>query len=395
MSHQISSVRRDRRRRRGKPGVAPGTLTFDPEAQHSAIRVMAYGPEGVEEREIQDSGELQALLAKWPVTWVNVEGLGDGKTIQRIGEIFKLHALALEDVVNTHQRPKVDQYGDQYFIVTRMLSGDGPLESEQLSLFFGERFVLTFQERTGGDCLDPVRERIRLGRGRIRTAGPGYLTYAIVDAVVDHYFPVLERYGERLQELEEQVLADPSKESVLEIQAVRRDLLAIRRAVWPLREAINTLVRDASPLITDETRLFLRDAYDHSIQLIDLLENHRELAAGLMEFYLSSLAQRTNDVMRVLTIIATIFIPLTFIAGVYGMNFDPTVSPWSMPELRWYLGYPFSLVLMLAVAVGLLFFFRRKGWLGSQGAALTARRLRRGRSRKRREEHAGAGGAVP
>jgi len=328
---------------------------------------MAFGPKDYTETEIKDFALLPPILEKWPVTWVNVDGLGDAKTIAALGEIFHLHPLALEDVLHVTQRPKVEQYGEHQYIVTRMAAMAETLETEQLSIFLGPGFVLTFQERPG-DCLDPIRERIRKGQGRIRQAGPDYLAYALIDAVVDHYFPVLEEFGEHLEVLEDSVIERPDARTVSQIHQAKRDLLRLRRAVWPMRESVNSLTRDPLPLITDDTRTYLRDCYDHAVQILDIVESHREIASGLMDLYLSSVSNRMNDVMKVLTVIATIFIPLTFVAGIYGMNFSPEVSPLNMPELNWYWGYPFCLTIMAAVTVAMVFFFKRRGWLGSSAA---------------------------
>lgn len=356
--------RRRTRRRRTPPGTPPGTLIVDPEASHPVIHVLAYGPEEITEQEISDLRCVRGFLDAWPVTWVNVEGLGDIETISQLGEIFGLHRLALEDVLNVHQRAKVEEYGPYLFIVARMAKRREQLDTEQLSLFLGKNFVLTFQEGLPGDSLDPVREHIRKARGHIREAGPDYLAYALLDAVIDGYFPLLERYGEHLDTLEDTIIARPDHDAVARLHQIKRDLLTLRRAIWPQRETINTLLRDQPAFITDETRLHLRDCYDHIVRLIDLVETYRELGSDLMDVYLSSVGNRTNETMRVLTVIATLFIPLTFIAGVYGMNFNPERSPWNMPELNWYWGYPLSLALMATVAIGQLVFFWRKGWLG-------------------------------
>jgi len=268
-------------------------------------------------------------------------------------------------VLSVHQRPKIEQYGEYYFIVTRMVRLGEHLETEQLSLFLGKNFILTFQEGRPGDCLDLIRERIRQKGGRIREAGLDYLAYALLDAIVDCYFPILEEYGERLEAFEDEILTRPYGDTVARIHEIKRNLLTLRRAIWPQRETFNTLLRDELPLVTNETRLYLRDCYDHVTQLIDLIETYRELGADLIDVYLSSISNRTNEIMRVLTVISTIFIPLTFIAGVYGMNFNPSASPWNMPELNWFWGYPLSLLLMAVVAFGQLIFFRRRGWLGA------------------------------
>jgi magnesium transporter len=352
-------------KRQSAPGALPGTLHVDPTAPKPVITVMAFGPDAYVERTVADPKELREFLPEWPVTWVNVEGLGDAEIIRSLGEVFDLHGLALEDVVNVHQRPKVDEYPDHLFIVARMIYMNAHIESEQISIFLGPNFVLTFQSFVGGDCLNPLRDRIRRGVGRIRQAGADYLAYGILDGVIDAYFPVLEIYSSELDKLETEVINNAVPHTVARIQRVKRNLLTLRRVIWPLREAVNMLIREPSPLITHDTQIFLRDCYDHTIQIMDLLETHRELAAGLMDVYLSSVSNRMNEIMKVLTIIATIFIPLSFIAGVYGMNFNPEASPLNMPELNWFLGYPFAWAIMLTTAGSLLTYFWRKGWLSS------------------------------
>lgn len=363
--HKSRKRRPQVRRRRTPPGSPPGTLVADPESPHPTIRVVAYGPDALVERDINHLQQLHDFLDKWPVLWIDVEGLGDAETIRALGELLGLHGLALEDVLNTHQRPKIEQYPGYYFIVSQMVTLGEHLETEQVSLFLGKNFVLTFQEGKPGDSLGSIRERVRQQHGRIRDSGLDYLAYALLDAIVDGYFPILEQYGERLENLEDEIISRPSGDMVTRIHEIRRNLLTLRRAIWPQREIFNALLREETPLVTSETRLHLRDCYDHTTQLIDLIETYRELGADLTDVYLSSISNRTNEIMRVLTVIATIFIPLTFIAGVYGMNFNPNVSLWNMPELNWPWGYPLALALMIAVAAAQLIFFRRRGWLGS------------------------------
>lgn len=325
--------------------------------------MIAYGPDSLIEKAILDPHAIQEHVDRWPVLWINVDALGDAATIQALGNVFGLHRLALEDVVNVYQRAKVEQFEHYSFIVARMVEIHESLQTEQLSLFLGRNFVLTFQERPG-DCFDLVRERIRKAGGRIRHSGPDYLAYALLDAFIDEYFPVMEKVGERLEDLEEEVIARPSSQIVSQIHQVKRELLTLRRAIWPLREAINSLFREPAPLIKEETKIYLRDCYDHTIQIIDLLENYRDVASSLMEVYLSSVSNRLNEIIKFLTIFTTIFSPLTFIAGVYGMNFHTDKSAWNMPELTWRLGYPITLGTMLIVAIAMLFYFRRRGWLG-------------------------------
>jgi magnesium transporter len=328
---------------------------------------MAYGPDRVEEVEITDADELSEIIGRWPVTWVNVDGLGDLAVIRRLGEIFGLHNLALEDVIHVRQRPKVEDYEDYVFVATQLATFASAIETEQISLFLGKNFVLTFQEQAG-DCFDPIRERIRNARGRIRQSNSDYLAYALIDAAIDTYFPILEKYGEVVDKLEDAVLTSPRAGLIPRIHHLKMDLSRLRRVIWPQRDMVNSMIRDISSLIDDQTRLHLRDCYDHTIQLLDILETYRETASGLIEIYLSGTGSRTNDIMKVLTIIATIFIPLGFIASLYGMNFDPHVSPWNMPELGWRWGYPFALALMVATAAGLMVYFRNRGWLGSSAS---------------------------
>jgi magnesium transporter len=344
--------------RRNPPGSSPGTLTIDPQASHPKINVTAYSPESEIEDVVPDVESIRGYLSKWPVVWINVEGLGDAETIRKIGEVFDLHRLALEDVINVHQRPKVEVYKSHYFIVIRMADLHDRLETRQLSIFLGKNYVLTFQEFESGR-FDPIRARIRDKAGRIRQTGADYLAYAILDSCIDNYFPALEKYGELIETLEDQVIVSPGNQFVSEIHEMKRDLLILRRAVWPLREAVNSLIREPSQLITDETRIYIRDCYDHTIQVIDLLENYRDIAGDLIEVYLSSVSNRLNEIMKILTIFTTIFIPLNFIAGIYGMNFR------NMPELNWNYGYLYALGIMAALTVGMLFYFRRKGWFGS------------------------------
>ncbi len=359
----LRSKRISGRKRRTPPGSSPGTLVVDPAALQPMIRLIGYGPDDLEEHDVANIDDLESLIDKWPVIWINVDGLADLDLIKRLGEIFGLHRLALEDVVNLHQRPKVEDYESHVFIVSAMIHAEKGPFTEQVSLFLADRVLLTFQERPG-DCFDPVRERLRKHRGQIRERGVDYLAYALLDAVIDGYFPVLEAYGERLEVLELAVTKEPSARHAAQIHGMKRDLLILRRAIWPQREMVNALIRDSSPHITEQTRPYLRDCYDHTIQLMDMVEIYREIASGLFDIYLSGVSAKMNEVMKVLTVIATIFIPLGFIASLFGMNFDRDASPWNMPELGWYLGYPFALAVMLAVALGLLWFFYRRRWIG-------------------------------
>lgn len=365
-NHRIKRDEAARQRRRTAPGAPPGTLKSDPDAPRPQIKVIAYSDQDFVEQEIQKPSELLSFLGRFPVTWINVDGLGDAQVLQELGQIFHIHPLALEDVINVHQRAKLEHYPGHQFLVFHQVDAGERVQSEQISLFLGSNFVLTFQEEAG-DCFDPLRVRMRQHVGLIRQSGPDYLAYSLLDSIVDHYFPLLESYGERLDDLETQIIKAPESTTMAQIHDIKRELLMLRRKIWPLRDALNTLVRDPVVQVTDSTRVYLRDCYDHIMRIIDLLETYRELSSDLLEFQLSSISYKINEVMRVLTVIATIFIPLTFIVGLYGMNFDPDVSPWNMPELKWYYGYPFSLALMVAVTLALLAFFYRKGWLGGRG----------------------------
>jgi magnesium transporter len=299
------------------------------------------------------------------VVWINITGLGDATLISHIGEKFQLHRLALEDVVHPQQRPKVEPYGDHLFIVFRApecLPPGSPISTEQISLFLLKNVVITFQEGRE-DCFNGVRERVRRSLGRIRRVGADYLMYSLLDAAIDGFFPLAEEIGEEIEALEESTSRRISMLTSRRIYRVKRELMSIRRAIWPLRELTNSLVRDEHPLIEQETRVHLRDCYDHCVRLMDIVENDRELATGLMEMHLAFASFRMNEVMKVLTLIATIFMPLTFIVGIYGMNFHPEQSPYNMPELNWKYGYFFALGLCVISAGGMLIYFRRRQWI--------------------------------
>ncbi len=342
---------------RHAPGTAPGTLVTPENALPSVIRVIAYNGDNLIEQAVASPEEAKTLADQWKVVWINVDGLGSKDVIERFGALFNLHSLALEDVLNPYQRPKVEEYRENSFIVTRMARIEkNALIIEQLSMFLGKNYILTFQDRPG-DCLDPIRDRLRKGSGRrIRTDGADYLAYALIDAVVDSYFPVLEQYGEWIDKLEDEVIFKPIRKTIERIHHIKRKLNRLRHAIWPMREAINGFSRLHA--VEEATRLYVRDCYDHLVQVMDLLEMDRERSSGLIDVYMSSISNRMNEVMKVLTIITTIFIPLSFIAGVYGMNFD------YMPELHWRHGYPAVLLSMAFIAACLVYYFRRKGWIG-------------------------------
>jgi magnesium transporter len=348
-------------RQKKQVGASPGTPVFVGERKAEAVKItiIDYDEAKFDERVVKEVAECFPCRETSTVSWINVDGLHDVEAVQRLAAHFGLHPLTVEDIVNTQQRPKLEEFEDYIYIVLKMLiydGGSGEVESEQVSLVLGRNYVLSFQEKAG-DIFEPVRERIRNGKGRIRKRGPDYLAYALIDAVVDHYFLILEASGERLEGLEDKVVADPRPETLREIHRLKRDMIELRRSVWPLREVIGALDRSESRLVDVSTRVFLRDVYDHTIQVIDTVETFRDMLSGMHDTYLSSISNRMNEVMKVLTVIATIFIPLTFIAGIYGMNFE------FMPELGWRWGYFAVIGVMIVVALGMLKYFKKKNWL--------------------------------
>lgn len=354
-------IRTIRKRGRPVPGEAPGTLRHDPQAPPAVIRVLAYGPDDYVEKTIDDPEEIRSYFGKWPVLWVDVSGAGDAETVGYIGEMFKVHRLALEDVVNLGQRTKLEEYAGHLFLAAYIPHFTEELIREQLSLFTGADFVLTFQERSG-DSLEAVRQRIRKKRGRIRDAGADFLAYALLDCLIDHYFPVLDLYNDRLERIEEDVLVGEDREILARLHDIRRDLRLLKRMMLQLRDATERFMSGAHSRVTESTRIYLRDCHDHTIRAIDQVELFMELAADLSSLYFSKMSHRMNEIMRLLTLIATIFIPLTFVTGIYGMNFNTEASPFNMPELNWRFGYLFFWVLMIGIIGGLLIYFRRKGW---------------------------------
>ncbi|MBK6516309.1 MAG: magnesium/cobalt transporter CorA [Polyangiaceae bacterium] len=345
-------------------GASPGTLHFHSH-EPPEIVLFDFHEQRAEEKKLEHIDDCIPFLDSESVTWIDVRGIGHEPTFRRLAEIFKIHPLALEDLVNVPQRPKAEAYPNQQIFVCRMVSlHNGALKTEQFGILFGKGYVVTVQEEPEIDCLDPVRNRIRNGRGTIRTQGSDYLAHAILDAVIDGFFPVLEHYGETLEQLELQLLRTQHASST-HIFAVKRDLLELRRAIWPQRDLLSQVVRDESPHIAEETRRYYRDTYDHAVQIMDMVETFREVTSSLTDLLMTGASNRLNEVMKVLTIVSTIFLPMTFVAGVYGMNFDPDASHLNMPELRWAYGYPFSLALMVGSAALLLLFYRWRGWIGS------------------------------
>jgi magnesium transporter len=361
-------TRRSRRQQFGTssdmlPGTSPGMLIPSPDAVGTVIDVVGYGPSEIVEKKNVTVQEVAQLRDKYHCLWIDVHGLRDVSVIEQLGTEFALHPLALEDVVGSRQRAKVEEYPHNLFLVARMVATTGQLDTEQLSVFIGRGYVVSFQS-TPGDCFGQVRNRLRKDHTRIRESGSDYLAYALLDSVIDAYFPTLDQISAKFEDLEDLVVKNPDSGFVSALHHMKHELLTFRRELWPHRDMISVLIRQESGLITDQTDLFLRDCHDHVVQLVEMVETYREIGSGLLDLYLSSLSNRMNEIMKVLTIIATIFIPLSFISGVYGMNFDRTVSKWNMPELGWVYGYPFALGLMLATCAGLMYYFWRKGWIG-------------------------------
>ena len=347
--------------KRSPVGASPGTLIPDPNAEATRLRVTAIRPEGPEHFDDVDLETVENICKRTPLIWLDCVGLRDTALIARIGEMFGLHRLALEDAVNTGQRPKTDLFEDHVYVVLKMI-GDAPdARPEQLSLFFGAGFVITFQEREG-DSFDPVRQRLRTG-GRIVNRGSDYLAYALLDAVVDGYFPLLDRKSERIDQLEDAMLTRAERSQTHELHHLRREAIVAKRWLWPVRDAVGALMRADPALVSEETKLYLNDTYDHAVRLIEIVETCRDTLTGLIELHLSLQQARTNEVVNLLTIVSTIFIPLTFLAGIWGMNFDPTSSPWNMPELTGYYSYPIALGVMALIAALLVTYFRWKKWL--------------------------------
>lgn len=350
--------------RRHTPGTAPGTLApVEPTKEPPRIRHVQYGLETLTESDLEGAEDLPPPSPD-ATDWLDVEG-HDTAAIADLGRRLSIHPLALEDVINVGQRTKCEDFADSVFVVVdhfTVNSESGKIAKEQVSLVLQPELILSVREKRSG-LFDPVRARLKGGKPRIRGGGAGYLAYALIDTVVDHLFPVLESIGDRIEVVEESLFANATKDDLNSLHELKRELLLIRKSVWPLRDMLNSLQRSETDLLSAETRLYLRDVADHATMAVDIVETLREMVSSLMDLYLSSVSNHMNEIMKVLTIIATIFIPLSFIAGLYGMNFNAERSPWNMPELDWYFGYPLALLAMAAVAGGLLVFFRRKGWI--------------------------------
>lgn len=344
-----------------KAGLPPGALVHigKKRAGKVRIKVIDYSQKELAEREARRVEECFQFRDKRTVTWINIDGVHDADLLRKIREHFGIHPLVMEDVMNTGQRPKMEGFKDYMFLVLKMLSyseRENEIKSEQVSIILGKRFLISFQEEEG-DVFDSVRARIRNSRGRLRQSGTDYLTYVLMDAIVDNYFIVLEKLGEKIESVEEELIKNPKPETLQDIYRMKREMIYLRKSVWPLREVISGLERGDSPLVKGATKVYIRDVYDHTIQVIDTTESLREMVSGMLDTYLSSMSNRMNEVMKVLTIIATIFIPLTFVAGIYGMNFQ------YMPELQWEWGYYATWLVMAVIALAMIVNFKRKGWL--------------------------------
>jgi magnesium transporter len=352
------------------PGTAPATLTprtavpVPPE-----FHVTEYSADHYEERKLVKVEDLPAPCEDGKFRWVEMNGLGDVEALRALGSKYGLHPLTLEDTLNTGQRPKMESYETHTFVVAQMIYQDeaGRMCAEQVSMFLCRNMLITIQEEPNDDVFTPVRVRLRAGQGFIRKMAPDYLLYALLDSIIDHTFPILEKIGDAIEDLEEAIMDEPSKDCAVRLHQFKRMLMQLRRLVWPERDVINSLLHDDSGAITKQTKVFLRDCYDHTVQIMDLIESYRDLVTGLLEMYLSVVGMRTNEIMRVLTVISSIFIPLTFVAGVYGMNFareaDGRTMPLNMPELYWPHGYIGVVLIMGGIAAFQIMFFRRKGWL--------------------------------
>ncbi len=349
-----------------KKGMSPGSLIFTGEkkAEKVIISLFDYNSGDFIEKNIDDLNELEEYKNNSNITWINIVGLHDINVLEKIGNIFDIHPLVLEDILNVSHNPKIEDYEHFLFLVIKMINyieDSNCLDIEQVSLIIGKNYIITFQEKSG-DVFDPIRERIRTAKGLIRKYNEDYLAYRILDSIIDNYFSVLENFDERIEDIEDQILSQPDDLSLEEIHNLRKELIKLRRAVSPLREMIFTIEKEKFNFIQKTTYVYLRDLSDHIKQIIDTIENYREFINGLLEVYLSNASHRMNEVVKLLTIISTIFIPLTFIVGIYGMNFRTDASRWNMPELDWAFGYPFVMGLMVVIAATLIIFFKKKRW---------------------------------
>lgn len=344
-----------------KVGLPPGSIVHigNKRDEKVKITIVNYSEAKFQEKEVKSVEECFPYKDKSTITWINIDGVHEIKVIEEIGKHFNLHPLILEDIVDTDQRPKIKDFGDYIFIILKMLYCDkkgNAIKVEQVSLILGKNYIISFQEREG-DVFSFIRERIRNNIGRIRKLGADYLVYSLIDAIVDNYFIIIEKLDEEIENLEDKVIIQPNPSNVQAIHKLKRDLIFLRKSVWPLREVISFLEKGESPLVLESTNIYLRDVYGHTIQVMDTVETLRDIISGILDIYLSSINTRMNEIMKMLTIIATIFIPLTFVTGIYGMNFQ------YMPEIKWFWGYPVVLSIMVAIGIGMLIYFKRKKWM--------------------------------
>jgi len=332
------------------------------EKRHEEVKlsVINYDEVNFQEKAINSIEEVFSFRREPSITWLNVDGVHQPEIIEQVGKGFGLHPLVAEDIASTGQRPKMEDFDDYIFVVLRMLMFDekeNETKTEQVSILFGRDFVVSFQEKADGDVFDQIRERLRTNKGKIRKLGADYLAYSLIDAIVDNYFVILEKLGETIEDVEEKLVTNPTSETLQTIHDLKREMIFLRKSVWPLREVVNRLERSESELINSSTCVYMRDVYDHTVQVMDAVETFRDMLSGMLDIYLSSISNRMNEVMKVLTVISTIFIPLTFVVGLYGMNFR------HMPEIEQPWGYPAILILMFAVAMLMIVYFRRRKWL--------------------------------
>jgi len=363
----VKNISRYLKKRNHSLGLPPGSLVHVGRKRTDPIRISVFDYDEffVEEKELEHIEDCFSYRDTNTITWINIDGIYDAHLIEKIGSHFSIHPLILEDVMNTGQRPKIESFENYLYIVLKMLYHDklnNKIESEQISIILLKNLVISFQEKPG-DIFNTIRERIRTGKGRIRKAGADYLAYVLLDTIVDHYFIIMESIGEKIEEIDENLIDHSSPETLHQIHRLKADMIFLKKSIWPLRELISSLLREDTELITNTINIYLRDVYDHCIQVMDAIDSYRDIISGLIEIYMSNMSNKMNEVMKVLTIFASIFIPLTFIAGIYGMNFNPNISPFNMPELNWFWGYPFVLIIMLSMATIMLFYFKRKNWI--------------------------------
>ena len=369
-----ASVLRRKKTRHPPPGTAPGSLNVPEGALKPRIRIITYDQQSVEEKEVTGVQAIKSQLDSYPGKnhWIDIRGFGDKLFFEQVADCFSIHRLQMEDVFNVYQRAKAEEYHGHLFLISRCLKEEnGLIINDQLSLFLGKNFLISIQDKYE-DLLDPVRDRIRNGKGYVRKSGVDYLAYALMDVALDNFFPIIERISDRLDDLQDGLIDNPNRILLNRVLQIKRDLIVLRRAIWSERDKVNDILRSSFTQVSDATKIYFRDSYDHCVHVLDLVESYKEVTASLMDVYMSSVSNKMNQVMKVLTIISTIFIPLTFIVGLYGMNFsytDPVtgkILPWNMPELHSPYGYVTVLGIMFLIVIGLIIFFNKKGWLTSK-----------------------------